>query len=85
MNPSSSLLKLNENGLQERENSILYTKKPLCNGNGGNFISVGMVDIEPALLIIAWGSAFAILFLVLEGVYHKLENYIRRNRISYIQ
>ncbi|XP_055691097.1 ionotropic receptor 75a-like [Lutzomyia longipalpis] len=49
------LFRMQENGLQERENSLLYTKKPECHGSGGNFVTVGLIDIQPAMLLFAWG------------------------------
>lgn len=60
------LFRLREHGIQERENGLLYTKKPVCHGNGGNFVTVGIVDIKPALLVLCWGFLVTVLVLALE-------------------
>lgn len=61
-----SLLLLRELGFQERENSLLYTKKPRCAGINSKFISVGLIDIEPALYIYLYGVGFSVLICGLE-------------------
>lgn len=61
-----ALFRIREHGIQERENDLLYTKKPKCHGNGANFVTVGLVDIRPALLALLWGYLFTILLLILE-------------------
>lgn len=61
---------MHEHGLQDRENSLLYTKKPRCSaGAGGQFVSVGMVDIEPALYLIIWGFGLSVLVFMLEWLF----------------
>lgn len=61
-----AMFRLREHGIQGRENSLLYTKKPTCHGRGGSFLSIGMVDVTPAFLFLLWGFLFAIIILVLE-------------------
>lgn len=63
------LLSLREFGLQDRENSRLYTKKPKCSGHGSKFISVGLFDIEPALIIFLYGVGAALIVALLEKIY----------------
>ncbi|XP_065089202.1 ionotropic receptor 75a-like [Ochlerotatus camptorhynchus] len=53
------LFRINEHGIQHRENSNLYTKKPKCTGGGGKFVPVSLVDTEPAILVIIWGAGLA--------------------------
>lgn len=65
------LLRLHEFGLQERENSRMYTKKPKCSGHGAKFISVGLVDVEPALLIFLYGVGIASFAFTIEKCSHK--------------
>jgi hypothetical protein len=65
-------LSLREFGLQDRENSRLYTKKPKCAGHGSKFISVGLIDVEPAILIYLYGVAAAMFILGVEKLHHKL-------------
>lgn len=65
------LLKLRESGLQDRENSRLYTKKPKCTGHGSKFVSVGLIDIRPALMIFLYGIGFAFLALSTEKLHQQ--------------
>jgi glutamate receptor, ionotropic, invertebrate len=67
------LLLLNEFGLQDRENSRLYTKKPKCSGHGAKFISVGRHDVEPAFLIYLYGVVAAFVIFVLEKLHHEFK------------
>lgn len=60
------MIRMHEHGLQDRENSRLYTKKPKCTGGGGNFITASLVDTRPAMLVLLWGIAFAIKILLCE-------------------
>lgn len=66
------LLRLRELGIQDRENSRLYTKKPKCAGHGANFISVGLIDVEPALLIYSYGVGIGFMTALLEKFHHRL-------------
>lgn len=66
-----ALFRLREHGIQYRENDHLYTKKPVCQGVGGAFITVGLIDVKPALLVILWGFLFSFLALLLECFCHK--------------
>ncbi|CAH1645570.1 unnamed protein product [Spodoptera littoralis] len=36
--------RIQEHGLQYRENRLMYEKRPKCSGGGSNFVSVSMVD-----------------------------------------
>lgn len=63
------LLSLREFGLQDRENSKLYTKKPKCAGHGSKFISVGLFDIQPALMIFVYGVGASLIVALLEKLY----------------
>lgn len=65
------LLRLNEVGITNRENSRLYTKKPECNGGGGNFVNVSLVDTRAALTIFVSGIFVAIGVLAIEIIIHK--------------
>lgn len=68
------LLRLHELGVQERENSRLYTKKPRCSGHGSKFISVGLIDIEPALLIYLYGVGIAVVTFAVEKLHQRCSN-----------
>lgn len=65
------MMRIHEHGLQERENALLYTKKPKCSGGGGKFITASLVDTRPAMLILLWGYVLAIIILLLEIIIWK--------------
>ncbi|KAM3964361.1 ionotropic receptor 75a-like [Aphomia sociella] len=52
--------RIQEHGLQSRENLLLYEKRPKCSGRESNFVSVSMVDCYPAFLILSYGTILAI-------------------------
>uniref|UniRef100_A0A182KER7 Ionotropic glutamate receptor C-terminal domain-containing protein n=1 Tax=Anopheles christyi TaxID=43041 RepID=A0A182KER7_9DIPT len=66
------LFRLNEHGIQYRENAKLYTKKPSCSGGGGKFVPVSLVDVEPAVWIILWGTGLAAGFFLTERLYYRM-------------
>ncbi|XP_058463500.1 ionotropic receptor 75a-like [Malaya genurostris] len=68
------LFRLNEHGIQYRENSNLYTKKPKCTGGGGRFVPVSLVDTEPAILVIVWGAGLSAVIFVAEMIFVKIMN-----------
>ncbi len=59
-------MRINEHGLQERENSRLYTRKPKCSGGGGHFVTASLVDTGPAMLVLVYGYVIAIILLICE-------------------
>lgn len=65
-NRSSSLRLIHESGLQPREVSLLYTKKPQCTSRGSSFVSVGIIDCYAAAAVFAGGILAAIFVFVLE-------------------
>lgn len=76
------LFRLREHGIQARENDHLYTKKPVCHGIGGAFVTVGLVDVKPALLVILWGFLFAFLIFLGELFGKRWMDKCRRKRQS---
>ncbi|CAG9584439.1 unnamed protein product [Danaus chrysippus] len=68
--------RLQEHGLQQRENRLLYEKKPKCSGRQANFISVSMVDCYPAILILSYGTLISISVLLAENLYYNLYKYM---------
>lgn len=54
-----SLFRLYEHGIQNRENIRYYTAKPQCTGTGGKFISVSIIDVQPAIFLLCWGFGIA--------------------------
>lgn len=64
-------MRMHEHGLQDRENSRLFTKEPKCAGAGGHFVTASLVDTGPAMLVLIWGFGFALLLIVGEIVFHR--------------
>ncbi|XP_058123005.1 ionotropic receptor 75a-like [Anopheles ziemanni] len=77
------LFRLNEHGIQYRENAKLYTKKPTCSGGGGKFVPVSLVDVEPAVWIILWGGGLAASFFVAESIYFRSLSEAMRTKIKF--
>lgn len=72
----NALLRMKEFGLHDRENSKLYTKRPKCGTHGGGkFISVGIVDIEPAIKIFLIGLTIGISIFILEKIHFWLSKF----------
>ncbi|CRL00245.1 CLUMA_CG013518, isoform A [Clunio marinus] len=71
------LLKLHEFGLQDRENSRLYTRKPKCSGQGSKFISVGLIDVQPALLIFLYGIGAGFMALFIEKFHFRFKSLVK--------
>nr|AXF48838.1 ionotropic receptor IR7 [Lobesia botrana] len=69
--------RIQEHGLQTRENHLLYEKRPKCSGRDGNFVSVSMVDCYPALLVLFYGTLFSIGLMFVEILVAR-RNYILR-------
>nr|ULA45345.1 chemosensory ionotropic receptor IR75q.2 [Agrotis segetum] len=65
--------RIQEHGLQYRENRLMYEKRPKCSGGGSNFVSVSMVDCYPAVLILTYGAITALFLLALEILVFKRE------------
>lgn len=65
------MFRMHEHGLQERENSRMYTKKPKCIGGAGNFITASLIDTKPAILVLIWGFLIAPFVLTAEMAYHR--------------
>ncbi|XP_049869069.1 uncharacterized protein LOC126368893 [Pectinophora gossypiella] len=69
--------RIHEHGLQNRENLRLYTQKPKCTGRESNFVSVGIVDCYPALLVWTYGVIIAVFFLIIEILLNKRQRLIK--------
>lgn len=73
--------RLQEHGLQQRENHLLYEKRPKCSGRQANFISVSMVDCYPALLILSYGALIAAVVGIIEIIYHRRAEIINKIKL----
>ncbi|VVC86477.1 unnamed protein product, partial [Leptidea sinapis] len=58
-----------EHGFNDRENRLIYGKKPSCAFTGSSFDSVNMIDFYPVLLLFTYGFILAIMILFLELLY----------------
>ncbi|CAB3224088.1 unnamed protein product [Arctia plantaginis] len=65
------LLRIEEHGLNTRNNRMIFVKKPLCTVTSGNFESVKMVDFYPALLMLLYGVLLAFALLLAEILLHR--------------
>lgn len=74
----NSLLRMKEFGIHDRENSKFYTKKPKCGVQNGRFVSVGIIDILPAIMILIYGMSAGILIFFMEKVHSVIIKRIRR-------
>lgn len=58
--------KMQEFGLQKREFTKVYSKKPTCSSAGHNFESVGLIDCYFAFMLFVCGIILAVVMLFLE-------------------
>ncbi|CAH0701263.1 unnamed protein product [Spodoptera exigua] len=70
-------IRIQEHGLSDRENRLIYAKKPACTVMGGSFDSVNMVDFYPVCLILLYGMILAFLLLGVEIFVHRKQMKIR--------
>nr|ARB05667.1 ionization receptor 75q1 [Mythimna separata] len=66
-------IRIQEHGLSDRENRLIYAKKPVCSVMGGSFDSVNMVDFYPVCLLLLYGKILAFVLLGLEILVHRLQ------------
>jgi hypothetical protein len=59
--------------MSDREYKYWIVQKPKCHGNTEGFRSVRLQDFYPALLLFANGLLLAIILLILEVLYYKLQ------------
>ncbi|GLH02292.1 Ionotropic receptor 75a [Gryllus bimaculatus] len=63
--------KMRERGVQSRTWRRLLTPKPECLGKGSSFVSVGIVECYPVLMVLVYGLALAASMLLLEKLLHR--------------
>lgn len=73
-------MRIHEHGLQDRENSRLYTKEPKCAGAGGHFVTASLVDTMPAMYVLLWGFAAAISMLLFEIALNRFYHHKKNQR-----
>jgi hypothetical protein len=62
---------LREVGLLDREDKRWFYHKPQCETAGQNFVSVGIQEFYPALVVLAYGIIGSIGFLIIEILFFK--------------
>lgn len=65
------LFRIQEHGLSDRENRLIYARKPACIARGGSFGSVNMVDFYPVVLMLLYGVVLAFALLFIEILHHR--------------
>ncbi|KAJ4445582.1 hypothetical protein ANN_12263 [Periplaneta americana] len=66
---------LREVGLVDRENRRWFYQKPKCETAEQNFVSVGIQDFYPALVVMAYGAVFSIGMLIMEVIYYRKKEF----------
>ncbi|XP_050580162.1 uncharacterized protein LOC126917392 isoform X2 [Bombus affinis] len=66
----NAALVLAETGLQTREDSRLYTKKPKCQGQT-SFVSIGLTECYFALVAVGYGALLSLVVLAVEHLWHR--------------
>nr|WCF43333.1 ionotropic receptor IR75q.1 [Spodoptera frugiperda] len=74
-------IRIQEHGLSDRENRLIYAKKPACTVMGGSFGSVNMVDFHPVCLVLLYGMILAFLLLGVEILVHRKQMKIRNQAV----
>lgn len=64
-----SLIRIREHGIQFREVSRIYTKRPICSSHG-LFESVRLIDCQIVLMILAYGFLFSFVIFIIEKIVH---------------
>lgn len=62
---------MREVGMVGREEARWYYQKPRCETSGQNFVSVGIQDFYPTLVILTYGILLSIVMLVVEVLFNK--------------
>lgn len=62
---------MKEFGVEHRESSKLYQKKPICSAKGQNFDSVRLIDCYMTITIILSGYAVSFIIFVLEHLINR--------------
>lgn len=67
----SSILRLNEHGVQNRHYRRIYAQKPECGGSTAMFMSATLLDTMPAFQILAWGTGGALFSFAIEIIFKR--------------
>lgn len=67
-----------ETGLMKRDETKWIPKKPDCEGGRRGFMTVGLNEIKPAVILLVIGYAVAVLFLGAEVI----QNFLLRRKLK---
>ncbi|XP_043514657.1 glutamate receptor 1-like [Frieseomelitta varia] len=73
----NAALVVSETGLQTREDSRLYTKKPKCHGST-SFVRIGITECYFALVAVGYGTLLSLVVLAAEFLWCRVEGSIDR-------
>jgi hypothetical protein len=62
---------LKEAGMVDREYKRWFSQRPKCNANSQGFVSVGIKDFHPTLVVLSIGIISSKIIFILEFMYHK--------------
>lgn len=58
-----------EIGLIDRTHRHWIPRKPQCEGGGRGFVSVGLTEVHPAIMLLVFGSAASFGVMIIEIIY----------------
>uniref|UniRef100_A0A0K8TUC6 Ionotropic Receptor n=1 Tax=Epiphyas postvittana TaxID=65032 RepID=A0A0K8TUC6_EPIPO len=64
-------IRIQEHGIANRINHLIFAKRPVCSVRGGRFVSVSIVDCYPSMLVLLYGLVLAVMILFVEILYDK--------------
>ncbi|KAJ8731049.1 hypothetical protein PYW08_002462 [Mythimna loreyi] len=67
-----------EVGLMDRERRIWLVSRPRCEASGGGFVSIGIIDVLPALQVLALGAFISVVLLASEVGVHGIRRKTRQ-------
>lgn len=76
------VMKIEENGIQQRFYKKFYSEKPTCDNAGANFVIVGLNEVYFAFLVWIIGISISIGIYIIEIIFfkcYKTENMHSKN------
>ncbi|XP_030768284.1 uncharacterized protein LOC115891845 [Sitophilus oryzae] len=80
----SGMQKIHEVGLRSREHHRIFTGKPKCDSEGGNFESVGLADSYGAFLFMGVGIGLSLFLFLIELAWQKYFKMKREEILNFI-
>lgn len=67
----------------DRARRVWLVSRPRCEAAGTGFVSIGLIDVLPALQVLALGAIMSVLLLVGERGVRLLQRHTRHTTASY--